>query len=260
VRRLTDNLRYDSWAPRLSPDRRTVLFHRTPVGEHDRDPSATSLWAVGADGTGPVQLRPAGADGWAVQGHADWSPDGSQLVLFGGNELEPQIFVTDALGRGPRPVTDRPGSNVDPSFSPDGRWIVFVGCPGGACLETDYEIYRVPTAGGEPERLTDDDQRDQDPAYAPDGSRLAWRSELHGGSPGAWDVRVGGPEGQDPRSLVGDDGTTGRPQWSRDGTTIYVHRTPSGGVTANLYAMDPDGSNLRPLTTGDSAASEYPAT
>jgi TolB protein len=259
ARRLTDDPRYDSWAPRLSPDRRTVVFHRTPAGAHDLDPAATSLWAAGSDGSGLVQLRPVGADGWAVQGPADWSPDGTQLVLSGGDRLDPQVHVTDALGRGPRRVTDRPGANLDPSFSPDGRWIVFAGCPQAECLEQNFELYRVPAAGGEATRLTADDRRDRNPAFSPDGTRLAWLTQVQGGTPGAWDVRVGGPEGQEPRRLVGDDGRAGPPRWARDGATIFLHRTEPGGRASNLYAVDPDGSNLRALTTGDTDAREYPA-
>ena len=47
-RQLTDDSRYDSWWARLSPDRRTILFYRSPKGSHDRDYSSTSLWAMGS--------------------------------------------------------------------------------------------------------------------------------------------------------------------------------------------------------------------
>jgi Tol biopolymer transport system component len=258
ARRLTDDARYDSWWPRLSPDRRTVIFYRTPAGAHDRDFAVTGLWAAAADGSGAVPLRPAGLDGWTFQGHAEWSPDGRQLVMFGGSRLNPQIHVTDALGRAPRAVTHRPGTNLDPSFSPDGDEIVFVGCPEAICTETDYEVYRIPTAGGEATRLTHDDLRDHDPYYAPDGSRLAWLTQVRRGLPGGWDVRIGGPDGESPRRLVGDDGITSKPQWSRDGRTIYVHRIAPGAAAFDLYAVDPDDGDLRAITTGGDDTNEYP--
>ncbi|MCU1537263.1 MAG: periplasmic component of the Tol biopolymer transport system, partial [Humibacillus sp.] len=95
ARRLTSDAAYDSWSPRISPDRRTILFHRAPKGVHDLDQSKVSIWAVAVDGTGLRQLRPSGLDGWYQQGHAEWSPDGSAIVLFGGSRINPQIFVTN---------------------------------------------------------------------------------------------------------------------------------------------------------------------
>lgn len=255
---LTGDGRYDSWWPRLSPDRRTVLFYRTPAGTHDRDFSVTSLWAAGADGSGPVQLRPAGTDGWTFQGHAEWSPDGTQLVMFGGSRFSPQIHLTDRLGRSPRQLSDRPGTNLDPSFSPDGRWIVFIGCPRPLCTEPDYEVYRMNVTGGDVTRLTDDSLRDHDPYYSPDGTRLAWLTQLSDGMPGVWDVRVADAGGRSPRRLVGDDGVTSKPDWSPDGRSILVHRIAPGATSFGIYAVNVDGTGLRPVVTGQASSYEYP--
>ena len=262
VRQLTQDPTWDSWWPRISPDRRTILFYRTPAGKHDRDFTRTSLWAVAADGSDPVLVRPAGLDGWPQQGHAEWAPDGASLVMFGGkNRSNPQIFVTNRLGQEPRQITDRPGSNLDPSFSPDGRTIVFVGCPGRFCTPSDQEIYTVPTAGGEPTRLTHDGIHDNDPYYSPDGTRLAWLSQTSGGLPGVWDIRVAGPDGSDPRRLVGDGNVNSRPQWSADSRTIYFHRLITGSGTGfQIWAIEADGTGLRELTGGQPGASEYPST
>ena len=189
---LTKDAAYDSWSPRLSPDRRTIAFLRTPRGVHApvRDYSKVSIWAVAADGRNPVQLRPAGLDGWGLQGHPEWSPDGRSLVMFGGQQGNPQLFITDRLGQQPRALTDRPGQNLDPAFSWDGRSVVFTGCPRALCLRSDYEIYSIPTSGGQAERLTDDDLRDHDPMYSPDGSELAWLTHYGGTGAGIWDVRI----------------------------------------------------------------------
>ena len=121
---------------------------------------------MGADGSDPVELRPAGLDGWVQQGHAEWSPDGTQLVMFGGDHFSPQIRITDALGQHPRTLTDRKGTNVDPSWSPDGRTIVFVGCPGSFCTPSSHEIYTIPATGGPATRLTHDGTQDNDPYFS----------------------------------------------------------------------------------------------
>lgn len=260
VQALTDDAAFDSWWPRISPDRTTILFYRTPAGSHDKDFAATSLWSIAADGSGLTELRPAGLDGWVQQGHAEWSPDGQSLVMFGGNRTSPQIFVTDRQGQNPRQVTDRPGANLDPVFSPDGSTIAFVGCPGSICMFNDYEIYTIPVAGGEATRLTDDGARDHDPYYSPDGTKLAWLTQVSGGLPGVWDVLVADANGANPRRLAGDDGVTSRPQWSADGQRIIVHRIPPGGNRFGIFEFQVDGSGERDLTADQPSNNEYPST
>src|SRR5205085_1845997 len=154
LRQLTSDRRYQSQWPRISPDRRAILFYRGPTGKRGADARDVSLWLVAVDGSGLREARPVGTDGWEAQGHGEWSPDGTRIVMHGGSVLNSQIYVTDAEGRNPKAVTSRPGRNLDPSWSPDGSTIVFVGCPTSACLDKDLCVYTVPVSGGEPRRLT----------------------------------------------------------------------------------------------------------
>ena len=189
---LTDDKAYDSWWAQLSPNRKTILFYRTPKGTHDRDYSKTSLWAMAANGSDRVELRPAGLDGWVYQGHAEWSPDGQRLVMFGGSRLNPQVWITNDLGESPKVVTHRGGSNIDPSWAPNGRTIAFVGCPGSVCLPEDQEIYVVADTGGVATRITYDSLQDDDPAFSHNGRELAWLTKVGGGtlSEGTWNIRL----------------------------------------------------------------------
>ncbi|MGO9029683.1 MAG: hypothetical protein ACLQOZ_13755 [Acidimicrobiales bacterium] len=272
---LTHDPVYDSWWARLSPDRRTILFYRTPKGTHDRDYSKTSLWAMAANGTHPVELRPAGLDGWVFQGHAEWSPDGRRLVMFGGSRFSPQIWITDNLGGDPRAVTHRGGSNIDPSWAPDGLTIVFVGCPSSLCLPADQEIYTIPATGGEAIRITYDRLQDDDPYFSHNGLELAWLTKVSGGvfSVGVWNIRlipvvtagdqVTAAPGARPTYLIRDNGNAidSKPSWSIDDKTIYFHRAV-GGLKGGfqIWAIDANGTNLRELSKGQGGSSEYPGT
>jgi TolB protein len=273
ARELTHDRTYDSWWARLSPDRRTILFYRTPAGTHDRDYSKTSLWAMEATGSDPVELRPAGLDGWVQQGHAEWSPDGTQLVMFGGDHFSPQIRITDALGQHPRTLTQRKGTNVDPSWSPDGRTIVFVGCPGSFCTPSSHEIYTIPAAGGPATRLTHDGTQDNDPYFSHSGRELAWLSKVSGGllDVGVWDIRtmpvvqsgdaVVAAAGAEPKRLINDDNINSKPSWSLDDKTIYFHRAVAGVKNGfQIWSVHPDGTDLRELTSGQGGSNEYPGT
>jgi Tol biopolymer transport system component len=260
---LTDDPHYDSWWPRLSPDRTRIAFHRSPKGVHDTDFKKVSLWMVNIDGSHLVQLRPPGLDGWAQQGHVEWFPGGRSLVLFGGSKTNPQIYVTDATGRSPRRLTHRGGTNIDPSVSPDGKTVAFVGCPGSICTPGRYEIYTIGVDGNaKVTRLTRDGLRDHDPYYSPDGTRIAWLTQtstkgLHPG--GSWNIRIANADGTGLRRLTDDHNINSKPDWSADGSVIYFHRLDVRNAKVfSIFAIEADGSGLREVTPHQPGVNEFP--
>lgn len=262
VLQLTSQRSTDAWWPRPSPDRHRILFNRTPAGTHDRDFSKVSLWVMDADGRNQRLLRPPGLNGWVQQGHAEWSPDGRSLVMFGGSRFNPQIYITDAVGQHPRNLSNRGGTNLDPSFSPDGKYVAFTGCPRSICNTKDYEVYVIPVNGGKPRRLTSDEIRDHDPYFSPDGVQIALLSQTHGGGGkdplGVWDVRVVPAAGGTPRELMKDRNVTSRPIWAPDGKSVLVHRLEKGKDTAfQLFRISVDGKHMQRLTSGR-FTNEYP--
>jgi Tol biopolymer transport system component len=275
VHRLTKNSKYDSWWARISPNRQTILFYRTPKGVHDRDYSKTSLWVMAANGSHEKEIRPAGLDRWVFQGHAEWTPSGTKLVMFGGSRFSPQIWVTNELGEHPHVITHRGGTNVDPSWAPDGRTIVFVGCPTSFCTPGNKEIYTIPATGGRATRITTDKVQDNDPYFSHSGTELAWLTKMTGGalSVGTWNIRmipvlthgaeVEATQGSTPRVLVPDQNKAidSKPSWSLNDKTIYFHRAVGGLKHGyQIWAISPNGTDLREITTGQPGSNEYPGT
>jgi Tol biopolymer transport system component len=241
-RQVTADPVYDSWWPKLSPDRTQIMFHRTPKGTHDRDYAKTSIWMVGVDGSGLREVVPNRAFGWQLLGHPEWSPDGSEIVVFAGATNAPQIYVLRSDGTAPRAVTQRVGQNLDPSWSPDGQSILFIGCPGSICPHTSYEVYRIGRDGTGEVRLTNDLSRDHDPYFSPDGTRIAW---LRLGA--NWGISSMAADGSDQRKVISDLNINSKPAWAVDGSWIYFHRTPVGRIGFNVFRIRPDGTELREL-------------
>jgi len=255
---ITDDPAFDSWWPKLSPDRSRIVFHRTPAGTHDRDYTKTSIWSVNVDGTDLRQIVPNRAFGWELLGHPEWSPDGRRLVVFGGTRKSPQVFTLSADGGDPRQVTQRPGQNLDPSWSPDGRSILFVGCPPGLCTPAQYEVYRIGADGSGETRLTDDLQRDHDPYYSPDGTQIAWLRLAAN-----WSLFAMSADGSDQRGVVSGGHINSKPAWDADGSWLYFHRTSLGRTGFSLFKVRPDGSELtelvpRPVIAFGPYDDEYP--
>jgi TolB protein len=93
-----------------------------------------------------------------------WSPDGSRLALA----RDGDIIVVTTGGRGVRLLTGA-GGNARPSWSPDGRWIVFDSDRGG-----QEDIYVVASRGGPVKRLTRGDGPNWGPDWSPDGKLIAF--------------------------------------------------------------------------------------
>ncbi|MEK7070727.1 MAG: hypothetical protein AAB966_02880 [Patescibacteria group bacterium] len=257
-KQITNNSSYDSWWAKISPDKIRVLFYRTPVGIHDRDYSQTSLWMMNIDGSNQRMLLPQHAFGWDLHGHAEWSPDGSMLIMFGGKKLSPQIFITDNEGKNPKQLTYRPGQNLDPSWSPDGKSITFVACLNAICFPSDYEIFTMDNNGQNQMRITDDKLRDHDPYYSPDGQTIAWITKTSNKNIiGVWNIRSKNINTQIIANVTNDDAINSKPDWSPDGSRIYFHRLTPGKNRFNIFSVRPDGTELQEIFS-DQYNNEYP--
>lgn len=278
VHRLTTDPAYENWWPRISPDRAKVLFYRAPAGSPENY-NLASLWVINADGTGLLRLRTAGENGWSMQGHAEWSPDGSKIAMFGtvgtagtpGSSVE--IFVTDAGGKNPVQYTNRGGVNTDVSWSPNGQQLLFNGCPSAAtCEPANYEIYRMnATALATPERLTNDNVADYDPYFSPDGTRIAWLTNVNpnaneipgtGVFLGQWSIKLRPSNLSQPATyLINDGHINSKPAWSGDGQTIWFHRmVVAESLRFRIFSIRADGTGLAELSPGAASGnSEYPS-
>ena len=86
-----------------------------------------------------------------------------------GNDEE--IYTINPGGGGKTQLTrDNTGSYV-PSYSPDGKKIVY---SGGSSGPGDTEIYTINASGGGKTQLTHNNNDEFDPDYSPDGKRIAY--------------------------------------------------------------------------------------
>jgi dipeptidyl aminopeptidase/acylaminoacyl peptidase len=89
------------------------------------------------------------------------SPDGLAIVYStngsGSAEdyLNYDLRILEIEGRDTRRLTSRPGPEVAPLWSPDGRTIVFQAPQNSRFVHSQSELLSVPAAGGTPQALTD---------------------------------------------------------------------------------------------------------
>jgi WD40 repeat protein len=110
-----------------------------------------------------------------MDGSGTWSRDGSRLayVVFAGGSN--QIVLADASSGGiqKRISVEGVGAIQGPSWSPDGRFLVFSGSSGGL---TDLYLYDLELDVSR--QLTDDRYTVFQPVFSPDGRKIAFASDL----------------------------------------------------------------------------------
>ena len=185
-KKLTNTPGYDAEA--------TVNFRTGKIVYTSLSSGDIELWQMNGDGSGKKQItKREGYDGGAV-----YSRDGSKLVwratdpsnptamaryreLLKENLTEPmkmEIFTSDANGANVRQITKFGCASFAPTFTPDGKKIVFSSNKHN-CDGRRFELFMMNLDGSGLEQLTDLGGFASFPEFSPDGKRLVLASD-HG--------------------------------------------------------------------------------
>ena len=167
--------------------------------------------------------------------------------IVGGSESAIFTYASDGSDR--RMLTTS-GYNIMPSWSWDGRRILFSSNLGGAAAE----IWVMDADGGNKRQLTFGTQGGNfTPVESPDGTRIGFSGMRRSvGHPEVWVMDVDGTNQERLTTTVVMPGQenvwTLHPSWSPDGERIVFASTSSGQT--QIWAMNADGSDQRQLTDG----------
>lgn len=156
------------------------------------------------------------------------------------HSLNDDLFETAPVrGARVRRLTRLPGAQLDPSWSPDGRRIVFRDSRRG--INVDDEISVMDADGSNMRRLTSNAANDWSPAWSPDGRRIVFASTRRA-QLSLWTMRA---DGTDVTPLT--KGVDEYPSWSPTGDWIaYGHGLPQ----SDIWLVRPDGSDAHAVTHG----------
>ncbi len=171
-----------------------------------------------------------------------------------------EIYVMEVDGGNPQNLTNNPGDDRDPSWSPDGKRIVFFSNRDGHAIDgrPTSEIYVIDADGSNPQNLTNDPHDDRYPLWSPDGKRIAFASSrvaFNGKIPQSLEIYVIDADGANEQRLTDSPFFDDRhPSWSPDGKRIVFSARREGhfetkfAITYEIYVMDADGGNQQRLT------------
>jgi Tol biopolymer transport system component len=150
-----------------------------------------------------------------------------------------EIYTMNADGTKIDKLTSDPAKDADPTFSPDGKKIVFASNRNGQ----DYDIYKMKADGTKLVQLTTNRAKDEDPVFSPDGKKIAFRSNRHHNS----DIYTVNPKGTWLIQLTTDPAEDDEPAFSPDGKKVAFDSDRSGN--SDIYTMNVRGTSLIRLTT-----------
>ena len=169
-----------------------------------------------------------------------WTPDSRQLayVSFEGNVSS--IFMQNLRTGNRRKISELPGINGSPAFSPDGRKLVLT--LGGT--DGNLDIHILDIASRRLKRMTYNRAIDTEATWSPDGEEIYFTSD-RGGSPQIYKM----PINEDKAQRVTYEGNyNARPRLSPDGKKLAMVHLYRGDYRIAIY--DLNEKNLLILSSG----------
>lgn len=164
-----------------------------------------------------------------------------RVVFSGTRSGEKDIFIINTDGSGLANLTNHPGEDLNPSWSPDGTRIVFASARDG-----NEEIYVMNSDGSGVACISNHPAADFLPKWSPDGNRIAFVSDRAG----SWQIYVMNLDGSEVTRLTDNYLPYVRPDWSPDGSKIAFQGLTSyeGTGRYDIYTMNADGTGITNLT------------
>ncbi len=97
-----------------------------------------------------------------LSAYPTWSPDGTEIAFASFRDGDWDLYVMDADGGGPRPLTDNDFADLYPSWSPDGQFITFA-----SDGEGNLDVYVMRADGSDITQLTEAPTDEYPPKWGP---------------------------------------------------------------------------------------------
>jgi Tol biopolymer transport system component/regulator of sirC expression with transglutaminase-like and TPR domain len=163
----------------------------------------------------------------------------SRIAFTSDRSGDMEIYVMNVDGTDFHQLTDSPGIDINPVWSPDGTQIAFMSERDG-----NREIYVMASDGSNLTRLTDNPAADNSPYWSPNGQMIAFLSERSGNG----DVFIMNADGSNIDQVTTDQSNDWAPVWNPETPELAFISDRDGDPEIYIISSD---SGIRQLTDND---------
>jgi Tol biopolymer transport system component/tRNA A-37 threonylcarbamoyl transferase component Bud32 len=231
----------NAFNPSYSPDGKRIAVDASWAGPR-------RIWVVGSGGSNPQQIT---SDVSEAVAHVRprWSPDGTKIAFQNIERTKFDVRVADVATHQLVWVTNDLFRDLNPAWSPGGKWIYFTSDRTGGLNIWGMPVKPDGGPAGLPQQLTTGAGQDVEIAVAKDGKRLAFAILRQNAD--LWKLpvspRTGAAAGA-PQEILATTREDSRGAWSPDGRRIAFNSDRAGDM--NLWIYDSSDGAPRQLTKG----------
>ena len=230
-RQLTEGPDYD-FSPTVSPDGHWVAFLRKLTGGDEKGKIALCVVPVAGGEVKRLDLRGLNLPGVKGTDAIAWSPDARQIAFQASEGAAPQdIYRIGRDGQGLARVTVEPGDEIDPRWSPDGRYVCYTRVGGG-----QTRVGVVPASGGLATIVSPEGVVSEGALLAPDSDRMVYATFRTDGGAELWMTSLAHPEKR--TRLITDNAVIWPGRWSSDGKHILLMRGKGMDWHVSTWSVD----------------------
>jgi TolB protein len=206
--------------PEWSPDGKQIAFVSDRTGHNE-------IYVISAAGGGARRVTNDRSDDI----HPQWSPDGKRIIYCSARANTDQthapegeiyeVYTIKTDGTDPRQLTHDKGVNTYPSFTHDGRHILFR----KIVPSKNSEVFVMNADGSSERNLSNNPAFDGWPRWSPDDSKIVFASNRGGPD---YEIYVMNADGTGIQQLTQSGGRNTSPKWSPDGKRISFDHAGQG--------------------------------
>ncbi|WP_448699304.1 hypothetical protein ACFGVR_20180 [Mucilaginibacter sp. AW1-3] len=211
------------------------------------------MFTISASGTNPKIIN---VPNNLTSTDASWSPDGTKIVFCNNTGTGNKIFIINADGTDLKQITFDSGTQRFPTFSPDGKKLLFESSGGAFAIASTYQLHTINVDGTNEKQLTNFYTLNYNSDYtgqanwSPDGTQIIFVSNKDHLSNGVRILYIMNSDGSNLHKVFNDTRTMQCPFFSPDGKQILFEAATTSDIFYyyQIFKSNIDGSNEMQLT------------
>ncbi len=243
--------------PAFSPDGTRLVFTRFDEGYND---GPAGLFLLDLSSSAVTRLTPEEDQDNVNLPGAAWNGVSDRIVFASDRQEAGDLWRIAPDGTDFSRIITHTDTTwyIEPSWSPDGQWIVFEASQTGASEDGRVgQIWKVRSNGTSLTQLTDGTYDDRQPNWSPAGDQILFQRRTL--PDGQWDIYTIAPDGSDVWSVTTAPSCDTDASWSPDGRKIVYSSDYVELPVPNLFVIPAEGGTPIHVTRDDTREDGAPS-